>query len=165
MRDVWTNLSAFAVKCCLLINGTATVRGKESYAGKLGGRMRILTLVATLTALLLSTSAFATFPGQNGKIVFQLGTYPDVSRIATINPDGSGETILTQGPHDYVPKWSPDGSKITWQGDQIYVMNADGSDPTQLSFSGCCNRWPSFSPDGAQIFYLNPARKAPRKSS
>ena len=50
-----------------------------------------------------------------------------------MNPDGIGQTRLTNNTADYVhPAWSPDGSKIAFQSslegnDEIYVMNADGT--------------------------------------
>jgi len=53
--------------------------------------------------------------------------------------DGSGLTNLTNNPAgDGQPVWSPDGSKILFVSDrdgndEIYVMKADGSDPTNLT--------------------------------
>jgi hypothetical protein len=54
--------------------------------------------------------------------------------------DGGGETNLTAHPAtDRYPAWSPDGTKIAFRssrahGFDIFLMNPDGSDPTQLTF-------------------------------
>ncbi len=54
-----------------------------------------------------------------------------------MDADGSGHTRLTDNPAQYCcPTWSPDGSRIAFDSDrdgnfEIYIMNADGSDPTR----------------------------------
>ena len=61
------------------------------------------------------------------------------SDIYVINVDGTGLTRLTTSDAgDYFPTWSPDGSKIAFasnrgQSREIWVMDADGSDPFQLT--------------------------------
>lgn len=54
--------------------------------------------------------------------------------------------------------WSPDGKRIAFSayiaemgGQQIYVVNADGTDLAQLTTNG--GYYPSWSPDGKQIVY------------
>ena len=43
-------------------------------------------------------------------------------------------TQLTKEPADMDPTWSPDGSQIAFYREgQIWVMNADGSDPRRVS--------------------------------
>src|SRR5258707_968040 len=103
---------------------------------KLLGGFASLTTVAAL--LFVSLPAHATFPGKNGKIVFNLP--PDVY---TINSDGSDVrqlTGFTDGTFIDAPAWSPDGSQIIFvvvpPGDsiigQLWVMNADGSNLHRL---------------------------------
>jgi WD40-like Beta Propeller Repeat/HYR domain len=84
-------------------------------------------------------SAFATFPGENGKIAF-VRIVEGNEEIYAINADGSGQTRLTNHPSgDTYPDWSPDGTKIAFSGrvnsaTGIFVMNAnEGSDQTLLS--------------------------------
>jgi TolB protein len=65
--------------------------------------------------------------------------------IWVVNTDGSGLTQLTNGTEqDMYPVWSPDGTKIAfsrsdrtfgWPPPDIYVMNADGSNPSRLLMS------------------------------
>jgi ABC-type sugar transport system substrate-binding protein len=95
----------------------------------------------------------------DGSGLFQLSTLsdgkmpdwsPEGSQIAfshnddiyAINTDGSGETNLTNSPEqDMHPKFSPDGQRIAWikgneEGTFIYLMNADGSNPQQVTNGG-----------------------------
>ena len=62
--------------------------------------------------------------------------------IHVMNQDGTGETNLTQTPDiiESDPAWSPNGSRIAFvvgteqqENASIWVMNADGSDRTQLT--------------------------------
>lgn len=79
--------------------------------------------------------------------------------IFVINVDGTGRTFLP-GAYGAQPEWSPDGSKIAFvddrDGDQnydseIYVMNADGSDQTQVTDNTVPDSDPAWSPDGTKI--------------
>jgi TolB protein len=60
------------------------------------------------------------------------------------------------------PSFSPDGSQITFESDrggtqQIYVMNADGSGQTRISFGDGRYSTPVWSPDGQYIAFTKQA--------
>jgi len=82
------------------------------------------------------------------KIAFVTST-PHV--IALVNSDGTNRVSLTGG-WAATPVWSPDGTMIAYTGNdgngqEIYVMNSDGSSPTQLTFTdGKENNHPSWVP-------------------
>ena len=122
-----------------------------------------MVLVGAQTGLL---SAQATFPGDNGLIVFTHGG--PVRTIYVINADGTGLTQLTTSDGTYAdgwPRWSPDGTKIAffrggfdtllqrnfWD---IYVMNANGTGLTNITHTaGEYVAAPTWSPDGSKIAY------------
>jgi Tol biopolymer transport system component len=77
-----------------------------------------------------------------------------------MDADGSNQTRLTiNSASDGQPAWSPDGTQIAFTSDrssgfQIYVMNVDGTNQTQLTSSGA-NSGPGWSPDGTQIAFVS----------
>ena len=86
--------------------------------------------------------------------------------IFRIDRDGGNVTRLTNTAdgNEFVPSWSPDGSKIvydftpeggqTGEGD-IWVMDADGSNQKRLASSPGNDSHPSYSPDGKQILFAS----------
>jgi hypothetical protein len=97
-----------------------------------------------LSAVVVATPAQAAFPGANGKIAFS-----DYFRIHTINPDGSGNTVIADGQK---PAWSADGARLAWNGNGIFVANADGTGVINIGGTGSTDN-PSWSPDDSKIAY------------
>ena len=65
---------------------------------------------------------------------------------------------LTRG-SDYSPSWSPDGEHITFMSyrdgnGEIYVLDADGKNPQNLTNNPAEDWSPSWSPDGEHIAFL-----------
>ena len=69
-------------------------------------------------------------------------------RVFVMSVEGSDRTQLTSSGHDSNPIWSPDGGKLTFgstrDGEEaIYIMNADGSNQTRLTYTQNRNIDPS----------------------
>jgi hypothetical protein len=99
----------------------------------------------------------AAFPGFNGDIVFDSDRF-GAEQIFRI-PAAGGEAVqLTEGPRNYSPAWSPDGTQIAFVSDrdgnsEIYVMNADGGEETRLTNTADPESDPAWSADGGTIAF------------
>jgi Tol biopolymer transport system component len=109
-------------------------------------------------------SAFATFPGEDGKIAFSSDRDGNTEIYVMNAQDGSNQTRLTDNAaSDEFPSWSPDGTKLAFTSDrdgntEIYVMNAqDGSNQTNLTIDSATDEFPSWSPDGTKIAFVTGA--------
>jgi len=74
--------------------------------------------------------------------------------LCVIKVDGSGfRVIRTDGRHVMDPRFSPDGTQITfWDAAGLYTVAANGSGHPK-SIADLKGRWVSFSPDGRWILY------------
>ena len=117
--------------------------------------------------LLLASTSLGQFA--DTRIAFMSTRSERNGEIFLMNPDGKRVRRLTKHPqYDAAPAWSPDGQKITFMsfrdehriqvggiilGD-IYVMNADGTNPINLTQSiERPESVSSWSPDGKQIAF------------
>ena len=79
--------------------------------------------------------------------------------IITRNPDGVNVRRLTIT-EDLDVHWSSDGQRIVFTsirdgGEELYVMNADGSAQTRLTHNEARDYQPAWSPDGTRITFVS----------
>lgn len=85
----------------------------------------------------------------------QLTRYAGGGDIYVINADGTGIRRLAGG-NASSPAWSPDGSRIVYvhnQGQQLVIMDADGSNQQVIAHARGYYQRPAWSPDGRSIVY------------
>jgi len=113
----------------------------------------IFVLAAVSTTAAASSWLVSTYAKQSLPASLKLWN----NEIYVIDADGSNERTLTQNPaDDSSPAWSLDGRKIFFLSDRegtpsIYVMNADGSNPTKIAEGDSFRLF--WSPDARKIFF------------
>jgi Tol biopolymer transport system component len=125
--------------------------------------------------------AEATWCHQGGKIIFTSSRDGDLE-LYEMNEDGSGVRRLTNTPgYDGGAFYSADCKEIVWRASrptgaafdefrsllqkglvrptklELFVMNADGTNPRQVTNNGAANFAPYFHPDGKRIIYSSNA--------
>jgi Tol biopolymer transport system component/PKD repeat protein len=112
--------------------------------------MKRLTLIrwgviALVCCLLLVLPAGAV---SNGKIACNM-----LGAIVSMNPDGTGIKTVAGGSN---PAYSPDGTRIAFdKNGEIYVANADGSTPIDITNNPANDYSPIWSPDGKKIAFTS----------
>src|ERR1700739_208136 len=109
------------------------------------------TLLACLAMLISAVgTAFATFPGRNGLIAFQIQTDAGL-QIYTVRPNGKDLrqiTFLSGDAGD--ASWSPDGHRIVFdhatpgECTNVAIMNFDGTDIVEFPAPNVCEDDPTF---------------------
>src|SRR3989442_1267839 len=155
--------------------GTFTgVNGKIAFVSGRDGDFEIYVMNADGTDQTRLTNALGfdwhpSWSPDGTKIAFDSERDGDFE-IYVMNADGTDQTRVTHSPivdgHPTLavdPSWSPDGTKIAFESNRynnvhtdIYVMNADGTNVTRLTFTpATIDDGPSWSPDGTKIAYSN----------
>jgi TolB protein len=105
-------------------------------------------------------ATFPDFSPDGSKILFTNGAIGASADLFVIGVDGTGLVQLTTDPaNDLYGAFSPDGRQIVFTSDrsgvgQVYVMDASGSNVTQLTFDDAWkDQVPDWSPDGSKIAY------------
>ena len=126
-------------------------------------------VVFVLTPLMVAVAAQAqiTFMSNRDGHVHPMHGLPTFE-IYVMDADGGNPQNLTNDPNnDRHPSWSPDGTHIVFMSDrdghipkgrvwstfEIYVMDADGGNPQNLTNDPNDDRLPSWSPDGKRIVF------------
>jgi Tol biopolymer transport system component len=138
-------------------------------------RVKTIVAAAALLAALFATlvmwearPAEAAFPGSNGNIAFTSSRDSNNYEIYSMAPiPSSTQTNLTNmnpttnsGAIDFQASVSPDGKKIAFAtsrngNNEIYVMDANGSNPTRLTNNAADDGGPAFGPNGKIAFHSN----------
>jgi TolB protein len=68
--------------------------------------------------------------------------------------------VTRHAAHDDSPPWSPDGKRIAFTSNrdgnyEIYVMNADGSEPRNLTRHPGQDNFAAWSPDGQRLAFIS----------
>lgn len=137
---------------------------KLAYYDRVEGTFQIFVVELSSGAItqLTHSPGHCTTPdwSKDGKSILYAETFPDKqSDIMRMNADGLNAQHVTSTPlKEGVPKWSPDGSKIGFEGQpaagehfMLFVMNPDGSNRRQITESEGHNVLTTWSPDGKRI--------------
>ncbi len=81
----------------------------------------------------------------------------DTKQIGILDTATGAVTELVEG---FVPKWSPDGTRLTFIADHghgldVFVINSDGTNLVQLTDDPDFDTFPIWSPDGDSILFLS----------
>ena len=126
---------------------------------------------SNLTRLVDGFSLSPAFSRDGTRIVYVRTDEGGYREIHTMNPDGSADVRPTFDSQtgfrrEDNPRFSPDGSKIVFtvrtafDGD-IWIMNADGSEQTQLTFGYVDDAFPMFCFGGRRIVYWSYGKEDP----
>ena len=126
-------------------------------------------VVFVLTPLMIAVDAqarIAFMSDRDGHVHPRLGW--TTFEIYVMEVDGNNQRRLTNNPNlDTHPSWSPEGKRIAFMSDrdghfnilggllnyEIYVMDADGGNPQNLTNDPNSDSTPSWSPDGERIAF------------
>lgn len=120
------------------------------------GLVRLTTTAATVRDLCPDYS-------RDGKLITFCSSRSGSFQIWAMKADGSNVHVVTNGNSFTFPDYSPDASKIVFDGtesasdtnDNIYVINANGTGLVQLTKGAGNNDYPTYSPNGRKIAFIS----------
>ena len=120
--------------------------------------IRAVLLVAVLAASGVATAGGASAAApKEGEILYEYCPGTPQCTVFRTRPDGSAKARVGEGRW---PSWSPDGSRIVFASDrdgdfEIYLMDRDGANVTQLTHNSAEDWDPAWSPTGAAIAFTS----------
>ena len=127
----------------------------------------VVALVLTLLMAAVEAQAQIAFMSDRDGHIDVIRGWPNYE-IYVMDANGNNQRRLTNNPSDdRDPSWSPDGTRIAFYSkrdghvhpihgfptSEIYVMDADGGNPQNLTNNPFDDREPSWSPDGTRIAF------------
>jgi Tol biopolymer transport system component len=114
-------------------------------------------VAATATACGATADSRPSHPDTGGKIAFTSNRTGGQDEIVVANADGTGRIDLNAQGRS--PEFSPDGRRIAFSStrdgnSEIYVMNADGSNQTRLTFNTLYDSRPQWAADGRKLVFM-----------
>ena len=106
-------------------------------------------------------NAFPAPAPHGGKLVFTSNRTGVQGALFVASLEGGPAKQITQGPFDYLARWSPDGKRIAFGRDvgpgdsDLYVVGANGKDLHQLTNTPDFSEFgPAWAPDGSELLFF-----------
>jgi Tol biopolymer transport system component len=126
-------------------------------------RKAIAVLMVVFAGAACTPAAHATFPGTNGKIAYSNG-FRGNAELYKVNPDGTGNGLLSGTTIALAPEWSPDGSAVVFVRPRLYddphlaqtsivTKKVDTGVESPLTATSDDDEHPGWSPDGQRIVF------------
>ena len=80
-------------------------------------------------------------------------TGSSITQTWVMDADGSNRSVLASGLGSYDLAWSPDGSRVAISDGDIYTIDVDGSNKSQLTDDNGRDSNLGWSPDGSKIVF------------
>jgi TolB protein len=122
-------------------------------------KVLLVAIVALAAVVFTPVTANATFPGENGRILFNRGTIESPTFIASMKPDGSDVQRLTGPQNSFGGAWDPDGTRFVYARTNdvgevdLFLRDADGSNRTRVTDTEKDEFQVAFAPTGNRIVY------------